>query len=87
MKQLVTILLLLAFTTKGISQVIFPFEEVKLDKPADYKAAEPIALTAANFLLSTPYKAKDNNRERAFVFFILSHFLTANRIPLRRKIL
>lgn len=69
-KYLVTILLFLVCTTNTIAQVVYPFEDVKLDKPADFRSAEPIALTAANFLLNNPFKSKDDNRERAFNFLI-----------------
>ena len=51
-----------------LGQSIYPFEEIKLNKPSDYKDAEPLALTAASFLLSTPFKEKDINRTNATGF-------------------
>jgi len=51
-------------------QGYYPYQDIKLEKPADYKSAEPMALSAANFLMSTPFKAKDPNRQNAMTFLM-----------------
>lgn len=48
----------------------YPYQEIPLDKAADFKAAEPFASIAANYLLTTPFKEKDPERENAFTFLI-----------------
>ena len=52
----------------AICQTSYPYQDIKLEKPADYKATEPMALSAASFLLSMPFKADDLNRNRAISF-------------------
>ena len=54
----------------SFSQFAYPYAEIKLEKPSDYKQAEPMALNAANFLLSTPYKKDDADRNTAFLFLV-----------------
>ena len=51
-----------------MAQFVYPYQDIKLEKPADYKATEPLALSAASFLLNTPFKADDLNRNRAMNF-------------------
>ncbi|MFT3912197.1 MAG: hypothetical protein QM737_22410 [Ferruginibacter sp.] len=70
MNKFIAFVIFLTCYIDAASQSIYPYEEIKLDKPADYKTAEPFALNAATFLLSTPFKAKDNDRERALKFLI-----------------
>ena len=54
----------------SFAQFVYPYGEIKLDKPADYKVAEPVAMNAATFLLSTAYKKDDGDREKAFLFLV-----------------
>src|SRR4051812_38677570 len=70
MNKILAVLLLLFCSNRSVCQSIYPYEEIPLKSPADYKAAEPFALNAATFLLSTPYKQKDPDRERALNFLI-----------------
>ena len=57
-------------TCSLVAQYAYPYEEIRLDKPASYKEAEPLALSAAKFLLTTPYDEKNKARERAFAFLL-----------------
>jgi hypothetical protein len=57
-------------TNNSFSQSVYPYKEITLDKPVDFKNAEPFALSAANFLLSTPFKKADHDRGQAFEFLI-----------------
>jgi len=68
MKKYFFSILLLFTTTFSFCQINFPYEEVKLNKPSDYKQAEPLVLSAASALLSTPFKEKDADRSRAQEF-------------------
>lgn len=66
-KFLLSITLLLSYCISN-SQSVFPYEEIKLEKPSDYKSAEPLALSAAAYLLSTPFIEKDKGRLNAMQF-------------------
>ncbi len=70
MKRMIAIIAFLLCVNCSFSQAVYPYQEVRLDKPSDYKAAEPFAMSAANFLLTTPFKKKDHDREQAFEFLI-----------------
>lgn len=61
---------LMFFADASFSQSVFPYEEIRLDKPADYKGAETLALSAADYLLMHPYDEKNVSRERAFQFLV-----------------
>jgi len=52
----------------SVCQTAYPYQDIKLEKPSDYKETESLALSAASFLLSTPFKENDVNRERALAF-------------------
>ena len=66
----IVVFFFLSFTGAALAQSVFPYEEIRLEKPADYKTAEPMALSAASFLLSTAFDRKDVNRQRAFTFLV-----------------
>lgn len=70
MNKILLIALVLLCSKMANAQSIYPYGEIQLKAPADYKTAEPFALNAANFLLSTRYKEKDIDRESAFNFLI-----------------
>lgn len=70
MNRIILLLFFSMFAGNLFSQSVYPYEEIKLDKPSECKAAEPFALSAASFLLSTPFKQKDSNRERSFNFLV-----------------
>ena len=50
------------------AQLVYPYSDIKLEKPADYIATEPMALSAATYILSTPFAEKDQNRLIAIKF-------------------
>lgn len=51
-----------------MAQVIYPYRDIKLEKPSDYKATESMALSAANFLVTTPFVEVDEARGGALTF-------------------
>jgi hypothetical protein len=66
-----TILFIFFFIFTGTisnAQVAYPYQDIKLEKPADYKATESLALSAATFLLNTPFLEVDINRGNALKF-------------------
>lgn len=63
--MLATLLIIPAF-----AQEIPNYEEIKLESPADYKAAEPQALGAANFLLASPNDMSAPDRLKSSQFLI-----------------
>ena len=68
MKKYLFLTSLLFTAATSLCQSIYPYEEIRLIKPADYMGSEPLALSAATFLLSSPYKEKDINRSHALEF-------------------
>ncbi|MEP7232990.1 MAG: hypothetical protein ABI691_22210 [Ginsengibacter sp.] len=54
MKKMLFLFLALATTTFLYAQIGPDYNQIKLDKPDDYRAANTFALTAANTLLSSP---------------------------------
>jgi len=55
----------------------YPYRDIKLEKPADYKATEKMALSAATFLLSTPFVEVDSDRGGALKF--LNDWMTGTK--------
>lgn len=68
MLRLLPVLLFFLLSVKATAQVSYPYGDIKLEKPADYKATEKMALSAATYLLSTPFAAGNANRDAAFKF-------------------
>ena len=65
------ILFFLCFLCPGtiaVAQVSYPYRDIKLEKPADYKSTEKMALSAATFILTTPFKEADADRGGALTF-------------------
>lgn len=52
----------------SLCQSGYPYQDIKLEKPSDYKGTEPLALNAATFLISTPFSEKDISRAQAIKF-------------------
>lgn len=70
MKKVIAIFIFsLLYFNSAWSQTL-NFDQVKLDKGADYKAAEPDALKAASYILATPFEKDDLNRLRSLQFII-----------------
>ena len=52
----------------SICQTVYPYQDIKLEKPSDYKETEPLALSAATFILTTPFIEVDAGRAGALQF-------------------
>ena len=66
--------LLIFFCQGAFCQFVYPYQDIKLEKPADYKATESVALSAATFILTTPFIEKDVGRGNALKF--LANWMT-----------
>ncbi len=67
MKHLILLLFIVVNTYAG-AQSLPSFDLIKLEKPADYKAADPFVLQTANYLLSVPYMKENKDRISALQF-------------------
>lgn len=57
------IAILFTFCSSYLNAQTLPnFDLIKLEKTADYKAADPFALQTANYLLSIPFKKESTDR-------------------------
>jgi len=74
MSKFLFLLFFSGISTFSVCQTAYPYQDIKLEKPGDYKATEPLALSAASFLLTSPFKPDDINRNRALNF--LSNWIT-----------
>ena len=52
----------------SFSQAYYPYQDIKLEKPSDYAETEPMALSAATLLITTPYNETDAGRKSAMQF-------------------
>jgi len=77
MHKLLIILFLICTGTFARAQVVYPYRDIKLEKPADYIATESMALSAATFLLTTPFVEVDIDRSGALEF--LSNWMFGNK--------
>jgi hypothetical protein len=59
---------IVCFCNVSIAQIVYPYRDIKLEKPSDYKATEGMALSAANFLITTPFAEVDEGRAGALIF-------------------
>ena len=64
------LLFVVFITIHSFGQTIPDFDLIKLEKVADFKPAEPFALQTANYLLSTPVKKEDANRQKSVQFIV-----------------
>ncbi len=71
------LLLFICLGNDSICQNIYPYKDIKLEKPSDYTETEPLALSAATFLLSTPFVEIDANRADALLF--LSNWMAGTK--------
>ena len=67
MKHLIVLILIVCNIHSG-AQSLPRFDLIKLEKPADYKAADPFILQTANYLLSVPYMKDNKDRVSALQF-------------------
>ncbi len=77
MNKLFILLVTICFSLASKSQIIYPYQDIKLEKPADYVATEPMALSAATFLLTTPFIEVDAGRGGALIF--LSNWMAGTK--------
>lgn len=70
LKYIFTILLITACACVH-SQVIYPYQDIKLEKPSDYIETEPVALSASIYLITTPFAEENENRTKALSFLLL----------------
>lgn len=63
-------LLLLLFATTGFAQELPNLKQVKLNKKAHFKDAEPTVLKVIGYLFETPIDSKSSNRHQAGEFLI-----------------
>lgn len=68
MRIFLFLLLLVSFCNTSFAQIVYPYGDIKLEKPSDYKATELLALSAANTLLTTPFNEIDAGRDSAMSF-------------------
>jgi hypothetical protein len=68
MTRLILLLLLVCTASVSFGQVIYAYQDIKLEKPTDYKETEPLVLNAANYLLTTAFLQADENRVNALKF-------------------
>ena len=69
MKKII-IIILITFCNSSFAQTVLDYDMIKLEKPADCKAADPIVKQAANYLLSTAFDKNNNNRTKSLSFII-----------------
>ena len=77
MRQFLFSFLLICFCISAHAQFVYPYRDIKLEKPSDYKETETLALSAANFLLNTPFVEVDADRGGALVF--LNNWMTGTK--------
>ena len=74
MRKLLFSFLLFCLCNISMAQMVYPYRDIKLEKPSDYKETETMALSAAKFLLSTPFVEIDADRGGALTF--LNNWMT-----------
>ena len=77
MKKITGAFLLLFVYQVAVSQLVYPYQDIKLEKPSDYKETESLARSAANFLLTTPFEETSESRGNALQF--LTTWMTGNK--------
>jgi hypothetical protein len=70
MKNILFLFSVLCLTTASYSQDVSNYDKIKLDKADDFRAADTIALQAANLLLSNPIGAAKLDRLKCQQFLL-----------------
>jgi hypothetical protein len=70
MKRILFICLLMTTMGKMLAQDLPDFDHIKLKKPKDYKAIEPIVLRADDYVLSTPINRDSTSKINAAAFLM-----------------
>ena len=78
MNKFLLFILLACWGSISSGQISYPYQDIKLEKPGYYAGTEPLALSAAKFLLSTPFAESDAGRANAFQF--LSRWMDGNKV-------
>ena len=68
MRKVLFLFLFICLGNSASAQLVYPYADIKLKKPSDYKETEKLALSAATFLITTPFAEVDANRNAAFKF-------------------
>jgi hypothetical protein len=66
----IIIIIFAIFCNSSFAQTTIDYDNVKLETAADCKAADPIALEAATYLLSTPFEKDNITRLKSLSFII-----------------
>jgi hypothetical protein len=77
MNKYLIIICFIFFYQVADCQTVYPYQDIKLEKPSDYKETEPLALSAATFILTTPFVEFDAGRAGALQF--LSNWITGTK--------
>lgn len=64
------LILFVILCNNSIAQTTFDYEKVKVETAADCRAADPLALEASNYLLSTPFEKNNIDRLRSLSVLI-----------------
>lgn len=76
MRKVLFFLCILCISCIAEAQV-YPYRDIKLEKPRDYIETEPIALSAATFLITIPFIELDMDRSAAL--FFLNNWMLGNK--------
>ncbi|MEO7306893.1 MAG: hypothetical protein ABIR78_07155 [Ferruginibacter sp.] len=68
MNRFLFLIVLVLISHTSWCQDHYPYQDIKLEKPTDFKGTEPLALSAATFLLSTPFDEQNAGRIAALQF-------------------
>lgn len=68
MRKFLFLFLFASLCNISMAQITYPYRDIKLEKPADYKATESMALSAATLLITTPFVEVDEGRAGALIF-------------------
>ena len=68
MPKKIFFILFLFISTIANAQLVYPYGDIKLEKTGDYVATEPMALSAATFLLTSAFVEADEKRLNALKF-------------------
>jgi hypothetical protein len=68
MRKILFSFLLVCLYHVSMAQMVYPYRDIKLEKPSDYKETESMALSASTFLITTPFVEVDEGRAGALIF-------------------
>ncbi|HQW84864.1 MAG TPA: hypothetical protein PK987_10395 [Ferruginibacter sp.] len=68
MNKLFLFVLLFCIGSDAFCQSVYPYQDIKLERPSDYIETEPFALSAANYVLTTVFDEESVTRQNAVKF-------------------